>query len=266
MGKIMEIQTFRGVNINVAGNALAAVPGDSLIVKNAKEGSRIRCIAMWGKLQLAAGYIGVLSPLLHDSTRGFRTRCQVNTPDNQIPYGVSIPLHPQDNLTVQALCVDAAADEEYVSMLNYYDDFPNVAANLIGSEALKSRIKNITTVEDTSGATAINSYSGNRVINVASDLLHANTEYALLGFEVGILCHAITVIAPDFANFRVGCPGNIVDSQLTQNWFKDLAEANGIDCIPVFNTANKGNIIIQVVQDENAVVVPFSLVLAELHQ
>lgn len=264
MGKILELQSFMVNNACAAETALAALLGDSLIVKNGKEGSAIKCVAMWPHISAGVGAMQVVSPLQHDSTRAFRFRVAALDPENQIPIGMSLPLSAQENLTVSALLVGGAATPQILSMLNYYEDFAEVQANLITEDELMSRVKTLTTVEATVTSTVLGQYSGAVLITAVSDLLHANVEYAILGATIGANCGSLVITAPDFANFRIGIPGNAADRGLTNNFFLNLAKRTGLPLIPVFNSANNGNIWVSITQSVLATVVPFSLILAEL--
>jgi hypothetical protein len=63
---------------------------------------------------------------------------------------------------------------------------------------------------------------------------------------------------------RVGIPGIATRPELTSNWFGDQSDVLGIPLIPILNSGNKGAILIDAAQDENAAAVPFSLNLVEL--
>jgi hypothetical protein len=265
MGKILELQSFFTAGACAAETALVANIGDSLVVKNGKEGSAIKNLAMWGHISAGAGTMQVLSPLLHDSTRAWRFRITALDPENVIPHGLALPLHAQDPLTASCLLVGGAATPQILSMLNYYEDFENVQANLITYESLLARIKQLTTVEATITATVLGQYSGAQLITAVTDLLHANTEYAIIGAQVGANCGSLVITAPDFANMRVGIPGNAADKEMTANFFANIARHTGLPVVPVFNSANDGNIWISITQSVLATVVPFNLILAELN-
>jgi hypothetical protein len=119
------------------------------------------------------------------------------------------------------------------------------------------------TVEDTVTATAASAYSGARALNQASDLLKADTDYAVMGAVVGIVGGALTLRGVDTGNLRAAVPC-LLDGNVTNNWFGMLSEANDMPLIPVINSANRAGIFTELVQDENLVAVPFSWNLVEL--
>jgi len=137
-------------------------------------------------------------------------------------------------------------------------------AKLIDLAELDSRMVEYVTVEDTTTATVAAAYSGARVLTAASDLLVANTDFAILGAHIGATCQVLTVRGIDLGNLRVGIPGMAGRPDLTARWFPFLTEEFGLPLIPVFNTANKNNVFIENVQDQALGAVPFALVLARL--
>jgi hypothetical protein len=135
---------------------------------------------------------------------------------------------------------------------------------MINMATLRKRgIANLT-VEDTVTATVASAYSGPRALNAASDLLKADTEYAVLGAVTGVLGGVLTLRGVDTGNLRAGIPCLSGDSNWTSNFFGLLSEANDLPCIPVINSANRAGIFIELVQNENLAAVPFSLNLVQL--
>ena len=266
MGKILELQSFF---INGASGAgiyapMAGVGTDSLQVKAAKSDSKIRCIAMWSQNETTLGKHEILSPMLHDSTRGYRYNVNINDPVNVIPKGCSIPLTAGDTLTV-AETASVAGEGNLLHMLNLYDDLGSSEANLIKFDELKTRQVALTTIDNTITPAAEQVYSAPQLINAGSDLLHPGTEYALLGASVAVTNGALCITAPDFGNFRIGLPANVLGKLNNSSFFVDLAQNLDEACIPVINSDNKGNIIITIIQAMAALTAtPFHLYLAQL--
>ena len=178
----------------------AAVAGDSLIVKNGKEGSKIRCIALWREQnEVTIGFGQLLSPLLHDSTRGFRYSANINTPHNVLPLGLSLELQAQDLLSFPRR--DSVAGEGVnTHMLNFYDDFGTVDAHLITLAELKSRLKMLTTISNTITPIAEQVYSAPQLITAGSNLLMLTPNMRYLGQKLilqiapSVLLHLILQI------------------------------------------------------------------------
>lgn len=246
------------------GTAMAAVAGDSLQIRNGAKSSLIACLAMWTFGQVTNGTTQLVWPSGHDLVRGFRYRNIVQQPDNKIPWGAPLRFRAQDPLTITEVGSAVAGDVETAHMLMFYEDLPGVDAHMINMATLRKRgIANLT-VEDTVTATVASTYSGPRALNAASDLLKADTEYAVLGGVTGALGGALTLRGVDTGNLRCSIPCLSGDSNWTSNFFGMLSEANDLPCIPVINSANRAGIFIELVQNENLVAVPFSLNLVQL--
>lgn len=246
-----------------AGAAMAAVTGDSLFIRAARSGSDILNVQNWTKAQ-AVGTTTLLCTSGHDMVRNWRARNLANQVDGKVP--VHFPLHfkPQDALTINQVGSAVAADVELFHMLNWYEDLPGVEANLINVAELRHRGELLHTVENTTTATAGGAYSGSQTIVAAQDQFKADREYAILGAHIGAVCGALCIQAVDFGNLRVGIPGLSGDAQHTANFFPNISDQTGVPCIPVFNSANRNNVFITNVQDENLTAVPYSLILCLL--
>jgi len=246
------------------GTAMAAVAGDSLQIRNGAKASLILCLAMWTNGQVTPGYTQLLWPSGHDLVRGVRYRNQVLQPDNKVPLGAPLRFRAQDPLTLLEVGSATAGDVETAHMLMFYEDLPGVDAHMINMATLRKRGVSNLTVEDSTTAAAASTYGGPRALNVGSDLLKADTEYALLGAVIGANCGALTVRGVDSGNLRVAIPGLTQDANWTSNWFGLLSEANDLPCIPVFNSANRAGIFVENVTNELLTAVPFSLNMVQL--
>lgn len=235
--------------------------GDTTTVKNAPKPAFL--ISAWGDWQ-TAGYLRFTSPRLHDAVQGIRllgVASEVyplfNAPQSQV-------LVPQDNLTVQMTGSATAGDIESYGALIYYPSLPGSDGRGITYQQLMARLVNILTVENTLSLGTAGGYSGEEAINAEFDLLKANTDYAILGYNVSAECTSIGWRGPDTGNVRVGGPGNDTNKDLTHNWFVRLARATGNPLIPIFNSANKASTLIDGVQDENGTDVTVTTILAQL--
>lgn len=243
--------------------AMAAATGDVAVVRNGAKNSLILAAAIWTKAQ-AVGFTQILYPSGHDLVRGIRYRNIANQTDNKVPEGFAPRFRAQDPITVSQSGSATAGDVETVHMMMYYDDLPGVNGRLINLPELRRRGVDMLTVEDTCTATTGGQYGGQRTLSQAADLFKADTDYAVLGAVVGVACGALCIRGVDSGNLRCPIPGLVGDANLSANWFIRMSEAHDLPMIPIFNTANRAGVLIDVVQDENLTAVPFSLVLAEL--
>lgn len=224
--------------------------GDSLQIANCDFSKVVRLLNMWGDWQ-TSGFLGVRSPKLHDAVRGIRVKGVSATVTPLLPFGTFQRLFPQDVLVAEQSGSATAGDIETGALLVHYEDLPGVAARFITYDELMKRGVNTKSVENTLALGTAGGYSGGVAINATEDLLKANTDYALAGYECDVECAAIGYKGPDTGNVRLGGPGNPSLKHVTGNWFVRLAREYGLPLIPVINAANKGATFIDGVQDEN---------------
>lgn len=263
MGAALDLVTASVTAAAAGGSAMAAIGTDSLTVRNTALDNRPVMLTAWVKSQ-TSGFFMLTHPSGHDLVRDLRFRhvAAANLP--LMPEGLSEPMEPQETMVLTLSAGAVAGDVELAHMLMYYPSLPGIDAKLIDLETLVNRSVCQLTVEDTTTATGGGAYSGARALNAGSDLTKANTDYAVLGANIGALCGALTISGTDSGNLRVGIPGMAGRPDITSNWFVWLTEQFGLPLIPVFNSANKAAIFISNVQDENLLAVPFALNMVQL--
>lgn len=244
------------------GAAAAAVAGDSLVIENSKSPAKI--IAWWADHQ-TAGTHGLTFPSGHDTTRGILCRVPSSDVEPIWPLGHGIQVFPQEQLSITIVGSATAGDVESGAMLLFYEDLPGVHSRQISYSELMRRAQEYVTVDATIAATAGPAWSGSELINAESDLLHANTDYAVLGMTCTVECLAVALRGPDTGNVRVGMPGNDSDFALTQDWFPRLSRMYGDEkLIPVINSGNRASTFLEAAQDENGADPIITLYLAKL--
>jgi hypothetical protein len=174
------------------------------------------------------------------------------------------PLYDQDVLSLTMQGAAVAGDIESVSMLVYYEQLEGVAARLISFDDLMKRGVESVTVENSITSGAGGGYTGAEALNAESDLLKGNQDYALVGYRVGVECCSVCWRGADTGNLRVAGPGNELSGDVTGSWFVNLSRWYGLPLIPVFNSANRAGIIMDVVQDENAAAVTCASIFVRL--
>jgi len=259
----IDTVTFSVTAAAAGGTAMAAVAGDSAAVRNVPFGNLPVMLTHFLKTQ-TAGFYQWTHPSGHDVQRDFRGRHNSATVLPMQAPGWAEPLEPQEAISATLGAGAVAGDIELLTFLMYYPELPGTLARLIDLAELDSRFVEYVTVEDTTTATVGATYSGARALNAGSDLLVANTDFAVLGAHIGGICGALTVRGVDTGNLRCPIPGMPGRSDLTARWFPFLCEEFGLPLIPIFNSANKAGIFIENITDENLVAVPFALVLARL--
>lgn len=261
LGACLELMSWVAIQPNT-GLAMTAIDG-SVIRSGTRKPYGIQIVAAWSKAQ-AVGRTDIIFPSGNDQTRNIRMRNIVNTPAPILRKGAPCYVRPQDPLTLNQAGSNTAADVETAHLLVYYEDLMGVDCHLINKATLIKRGQRFITVEDTITPIISTGYSpALRALNAASDLLKADTMYAVVGANIGIACGAVGIRGTDFGGLRVGIPGRN-DPDQTEEFFLDLSEQHGLPLIPVFNSGNRAGIFIDVLQDENGTAVPVSINLVEI--
>lgn len=259
----LEAVGFGATAPGASGAAAAAFTGDSLTIKNARTGSRILIVGHISDQQ-TLGWQQMTHPSGHDTTRGYRASVPTGVTGNLLPVGLSIPMQPQELMSVTILGSATAGDIEQGVFLVWYEDSPFVVGHLITNDELMSRAVDVTTVQLSLATGTAGGWSGSEAINADSDLLRANTDYAILGVTSTAECLAVGIRAPDFGGQRVAIPAGAGWQQEQAEWFPRLAQETKLPMIPVFNSANRANILIDAAQDENGADFVGSIILAQL--
>lgn len=263
--KALDLLSFTVTAPGATGTAMTAVSGNSAIVRNGSPGTLITCVAAWTNAQ-AAGFTGIAYPSGHDLVRGFQFRNTSGVSQNKIPAGYPLRFRAQDPITATQAGSATAGDVELLSMLMYYDDLNGIDAHLINLATLRARGVNLVTVRNSITPSAASIYASAQALNAGSDLLKANTEYAVLGGYVdsGVTANTLSFFGPDTGNLRIGFPCLPGLPELTNNFFVALSENHDMPLIPVINSSNRASTFIEMLANENFAASPFHLNLVEL--
>lgn len=259
----MHIQTigFTATAPGASGAAASAVSGDSLTIRH---GTKPRILQCWADFQ-ASGFVQLTFPTGHDTTRGWRARVVASEPTPRMPMGLAMPISEQETITITVAGSATAGDVENGCLMILHDNVPGADQVLLSWTDVERRMEKLTTVDFTIDVTAGGAWNGGEAINADSDLLLANRDYAVLGIEIGVECCAVALRSPETAGVRVGVPGSTEFADLSNQWFAVLSRAFGnAKMIPVINSANKANTLLDALQDENIADVTGSLMLALL--
>lgn len=238
MPRAIEIISGTVTNPSTTLTAWTMNSGDSNAVRNFSLQSQAHLEDAWGQ-NATAGLLEVKSPKLHDNVQGILLRVAAATPQPLLPDEMRQLLYPQDTLVIsqsgEASGVDAG------SLLIAYDDLPGANARLGTWSQVQSQVRQYLTVQTnhtTAGTAGI--YGGSQPINSLTDLLKANTDYALLGYSVSAAVCSVGWRSPDFSNYRIGGPGTTQIIE-TRDYFLRKSLLSGDPWIPIFNSANKGS-------------------------
>lgn len=263
MGRALEILQGYVTAPSTTYTALTMSSGNSLTVRNAEPGSEILLLNMWAKSQ-TAGRFRVRSPLLHDNVQGIRIYSVAALPLLGLPMGFKQQLEAQDTLIAELTGSATGGDLELGCLLLYYASLPGVDADLRSPEDVLGNMVNIVCVENTISSGTGGVWAGGEAINAETDLLRANTDYAILGYLCGVISAAIRYRASAWGNLGIGGPGPANEYEETRNFFVNLSRKTGLPLIPVFNSADRANVLIDCAQDEDGADPIVTTILAEL--
>jgi len=261
MGRAIELITAQATAPGASFAAMSAVTGNSFTVRDT--GRPVSMVALFATKQ-AVGITRIVSPVMHDTSVGLQIAGLADT-SLMIFEDYPQPMFPQDTPTVTCTGSATAGDIEQTSWLNVYDDLPGIDGRFLEWQSVARRIRNLFTNTITISTGTSGGYSGSVAVNSAQDQFKANTDYALLGYQVNSsACHAVRFSGPDWGNLGVGGPGYRADrANRTDSWFVDLSKAFG-RCIPVMSSVNKSLTTIDAATNENGTDPIVTTVWAEL--
>lgn len=262
MGRALELVSGSATAPGATLTAMTAFSGNSFNIRSFPFESYAALVQAWADNQ-AAGVLRYRSARMHDAAQGLRFSTVAGRVQPLLADQVKQTLYPQDAITAEISGSAVAGDVEVGCFLAYYDDLPGVEAQLFAPEEIFGRIKNYAAVFNSIAKGAAGGYSGEESIDENASL-KANTLYAILGGYTDTEVAAVRYRGPFAGNLGLGFPGEPDIAHVTNDWFVSLSQQLGKPCIPVFNSADRGNTLIDVAGDENAATVLVTTVLAEL--
>lgn len=248
-------------NTAALGNATPS-PGDSFNTRAFQDPNtaKLEQIILKGT---GARTVRVTSPVFHDAVRGITFISAQAPTQMNMPQDVGQSIRPNDALTVQLN--SGAADSTVAALGFYYSQLPGVNARLYNYGDIAGLIKNIKPVEVDCVASANIGTWVDTSITATENLLHANTDYAVLGYNVDVAVAVVAIRGGDTGNLRIGGPGSVLQDT-TVDFFIDMADRHSVPHIPVINAANAGNTVVSVLDNAAGTAVKVQLILAELAQ
>lgn len=257
----LAVDTIGGFITNsAAGAAVTLSPGDSATVRafNAPAAARLDGITRKGA---TSGFGRVRSPLFADNTQGIRFQTGEAPSVFELPPGLGENLNSQDTMTIEAN--SGAADSTILGLHVYYENLGGGAARLYSPGDIQGNVAHIKPVEvDCTSSATIGTWV-DTVVTTTEDLMHANTDYAVLGFLSNVSCGLIGIKGQETANLRITGPGTTLNEDTADYWWK-LSARHGCPYIPVFNAANKASVFVSVLDNAASTAVKVTLILAQL--
>lgn len=268
------LESVLGSNGNLTGSttydALTAGTGQSFTIRSFVDGSECWIDDIWATDDDSAARLSIKSPRMHDTTRGIllawtnaRTATeQVFLPERLMPGYLRQKVYSTDILTVTA---NGTAADIVCALFNVrYTNLGGVNARLARWSQIQNGYDNTVGIL-TNPITAANGVWGAGVaLNSIDDRLHADTDYAVLGWTNSVPCTAVALQGIDVGNLFVGGPGG-PDAESTATFFLDQSVKYGdAPYIPVLNSNNKQGIFLQVADVVGSNTIQLTLVLAQL--
>jgi len=257
--QVLTTASKAGTTGGTFADTLSANSNDSLSVANFNTGGA-RVLEMWGcDSDSVAEYefVWTRPEATHDQNHGYRVECPsialggaaTNSAFNFLGGYDVINLFKSDTVTITV--TSTASDDVLTSWVTEYDDLPGAAAMFVspGQVAQLHKSKVGIFVGPTAGSTAGGYSATSRAFNADDDRLHANTWYALLGWTVQTQVTTIALTGPDWGGQRIGGPAGSLYLG-SNSWFLDQSLKWNKPLIPVFNSNNKGNILVAVADTE----------------
>ena len=264
MGQALELIAGQATAPSTTFTAWTVASGNSLTIRSADVNSQVSLLAAWS-FNNAAGETRIRSPRLHDNVDGIRYVVDATNSRPVYPrWKFMQALIPQDTLIVEQTGSAVGGKIEQGALLLYYQNLPGIMARFITPDQLRQFGVNIMGVKIPITAGASGGYSGQVAINSSRDNFKANTNYALMGYRVDAACCSVRFQGADVGNLGIGGPGAVADPQMTATWFTFLSDHYGIPLVPVFQSANKGNILVDVQQNDGGAAVNITAFLVEL--
>jgi hypothetical protein len=260
MGLAMDLQAGFATNPGSTITAVTPSPNDSFTVKSFPP-SAAAYLEQLFRAGAENGIVRVRSPLMHDYVQGIRFAASVGNSDNFLGAFVNQSLYSQDTLVVELS--GASSGSDVVGIGIYYTDLPGASARLVMPGDIAGRVRNIVGLEvDVVTSATIGTWT-DTVLTATEDVLHANTDYAVLGYVCQNSLGAVALRGPDTSNLRVGGPG-MTSPEFTGQYFVRLSNSTGLPHIPIINSANKGGTYVSAVTYVASLTVAVTLLMAEL--
>ncbi len=261
MGRAIETVMASAVNPGAGGAVgVFTLSGDTGQVRSFDAPAKATLLNLI-RMGTTAGFAGVRSPLLHDAVTGIRFTPAESPSVYALPGWIGQDLTSQDTLTFDISGGAAETDLELATI--YYDNVGGATARLFSPSDIQGNVENVKPqrVAVTSSATA--GTWVDTLLGTTENLLHANTDYAIVGYAASVNLAAVGIKGIETGNLRVCGPGSTQEYPTT-DYFWQMSVRTGKPCIPVINAANIGGLFVPCAAATASVASTVELYLAEL--
>lgn len=250
-------------NAGAALTALTMNSGDSLTIPSFNKAAGGFLENAWAH-EATPGVFRIRSPKFHDNVQGIRLTVPSAEARPLLPDYSDQPVYQLDTLIAE---LSGGGAETDVGVLQFYiNDLDGSDQKLATWDQIKPRILNLVTIEvDVAAPGTIGTWSAGSALNATFDQMHANSQYAILGYEVSAACAAIAISGPDTSQLKLGGPG-VNNATVTRSYFVDQGYYSGRPHIPIIKQANRGATSVFTLSASAPAAINVSLVAAELTQ
>lgn len=243
--------------------ALTMNSGDSLTIPSFNRAAGGYLENAWAH-EATPGVFRIRSPKFHDNVQGIRLTVPSAEARPLLPDYSDQPVVLLDTLIAE---LSGGGAETDVGVLQFYiNDLDGADQKLATWDQIKPRILNLVTIEvDVAAPATIGTWSAGAALNATFDQMHANSSYAILGYEVSAACAAIAISGPDTSQLKIGGPG-LNNAGLTASYFVDQGYYSGRPHIPIIKQANRGATSVFTLSASAPAAINVSLVAVELTQ
>ncbi len=238
--------------------------GDSFGVRNFAASANAHLQEVFLQGTAIKDMLRIRSPMFHDNVRGITFIANAANNRFKLPTPYEQALVSQDSLAVEALVGTASATVTGAYTV-YYSDLMGTAARLHSEGDIAGTVKSIKLLEVDVSEGAVAGAWVDSVITGTEDLLHANKDYAIVGYRIDKACPAVGIKGTETGNLRICGPGFINDD-VTNSYFVDKSNETQVPQIPVINSANKDSLYATVLSDGSSSVIHIQFILAEMNQ
>lgn len=262
MGQLLVCDAGAVSDPSTTITAVPAGQGSTFVVRGTNVSTTQQLVGL-SRGGATAGIVRIRSPYLSDNVQGIRFATAAAQQDDLLSAIGPQQLIAQDTLTVEVTGGGSEFDGALLS--TYYDNLAGAQPTLKMPGDIAGQADYNTTWEVNAAAPATEGDWANTIITNLYDVSKANRYYALLGYVVSAPVLGVALNGADTSNFNIGGPG-VTEPKFTKAYFADLSMRLGKPCIPVFNTANKGNTNVAVCDVGSSTTVNVTLVVAIMPQ
>jgi hypothetical protein len=239
--------------------------GDSATIRNFPATASAKLLEVMYDDVTAPAAFRIRSALLHDNVRGLEFTPGASAPAKLLPSWGLQALEAQDSLIFE-LSTAATTGKAVAVCSIYYPQLPGAAARLYAPGDVLGDIANIKPlyVAIGSGANTAGTWY-DLVLTTTESILHANTDYAVLGISFDQAVAAIGVKGADTGNLRCCVPGG-ANNPYGADYFVRKSIETSLPLIPVINSANLGGSFVSIMSSAaTGAAGTAQLILAELN-